>query len=126
MRGAITGRYTFLIGGIVIAMMALPLILSVCTLAKGAEQGPAGSALPSSCGPHNDVIEFVTSGVNPRTKKPYAEEVWRMKTAHKGDATYVVEWMENSKTGTWTLLVSRAGLTCVLLSGGREPEENPS
>jgi hypothetical protein len=80
-----------------------------------AEQGPAGSTIPPFCRSHDQAMAYVTSA-------PYGEELWRMKSAHfaSGKPAGVVEWTENKETGTWTILVSKGGLTCILFSGNKE------
>lgn len=101
------------LGAVLLIFMALPLLLSYCSKTHAAEQGPAGNEIPSSCRSHDRAMAYVTS--------QYSEDLWRMKTDAffpSGKRAGLVEWMENRETGTWTLLLSRNGLTCILFSGG--------
>lgn len=106
-----------IIYAIIAVMVVVGLVfgISYCSKAHGAEMGPAGAWIVRGCGTHDAALNSVVA-------PPYSEELWRQREAHFASGKYagVVEWTENLETGTWTVFVSKNGLTCMLFSGMRE------
>ena len=99
---------------VVMGVVGLVFGVSYCSKAHAAEMGPMGAWI-RGCGTHDAALNSV---VGP----PYSEELWRLRVAYfsDGKAAGVVEWTENRATGTWTVFVSKNGLTCMLFSGTAE------
>src|SRR5436190_5360992 len=110
-----TIAWVFLLGLVVVLFFLGMWWALAATDAHAAEQGPAGSTIPPFCKSYDQTIGFVTS-------PQYGEDLWRIKNAYfpSGKSAGVVEWTENRTTGTWTLLLSKGGLTCILFSGGQD------